>query len=57
MVGDVSVLVAKSNNDKEWYVDSGATKYMTNIDVDMEIIIFFNINKIVIKYVVTGYQV
>lgn len=43
--------MAKSNNDNEWYVDSGATKHMTNIDVDMEILKNCNINKMVIKYV------
>lgn len=41
-----SVLVAKSNNDNEWYVDSGATKHMTHIDLEME-----NIKKPSIKQV------
>lgn len=31
-----SALVAKGNNENEWYVDSGATKHMTNIDFVMQ---------------------
>lgn len=30
-----SVLVAKSENDNEWFVDSGATKHMTHVDCEM----------------------